>query len=74
MIMSPNRTLKSNVTQEEAIRTFSAPGFSAFCWRMRNGPLRKVAGVYVPFRLYRARYELGRAPQARLFALDAVDG
>jgi hypothetical protein len=74
MIMSPIRTLKSNVTQEEAVRTFSAPGFSAFYWRMRSGPLQKIAGVYVPFRLYRARYELGRAPQGRLFALDAVDG
>jgi len=68
------RTLKPNVTEKEAMRTFSSPGISAFIWRMRSGPLRKIAAVYVPFRLYRVRYELGRTPHTRLFALDAVDG
>ena len=68
------RTLKPNVTEKEAMRTFSAPGISAFLWRMRSGPLRMIAAAYVPFRLYRVRYELGRTPCTRLFALDAVDG
>ncbi len=31
------RTLKPNVTQKEAVRAFSAPGFSALYWRMRVG-------------------------------------
>jgi hypothetical protein len=74
MSTPPIRTLKPNVTQEEAVRTFSAPGPSALYWRMRCGPLQKIAGAYVPFRFYRVRYELGSAPQTRLFALDAVDG
>jgi hypothetical protein len=74
MSESAIRTLKPNVTQEEAVRTFSAPGFSSLYWRMRSGPLQKIAGAYVPFRLYRVRYELVRAPHTRLFALDAVDG
>ena len=74
MSMSAIRALKPNVTEEEAIRTFSAPGLSSFYWRVRSGPLKKIAGVCVPFRLYRVRYELGRARQTRLFALDAVDG
>ena len=56
------------------MRTFSAAGISAIFWRMRSGPLRKIAAAYVPFRLYRVRYELGRTPCTRLFALDAVDG
>jgi len=68
------RTLKPNVTQKEAVRAFSAPGFSALYWRMRIGPLQKIADAYVPFWLYRVRYELGRTPHTRLFALDAVDG
>jgi len=68
------RTLKSRVTQEEAIRTLSSTGFSSFYWRIRSGPLRKIAQAYVPFWLYRVRYELGSATQTRLFALDAVDG
>jgi hypothetical protein len=74
MSTSPIRTLKPNVTQQEAVRSFSAPGFSSLYWRMRNGPLQKIAGAYVPFRLYRVRYALGRTPHTRLFALDAVDG
>ena len=74
MTTSAIRTLKPNVTEKEAISTFSARGFSAFFWRMRSGPLRKIAAAYVPFRLYRVRYELGRTLHTRLFALDAVDG
>ena len=74
MTMSAIRTLKPNVTEKEAMRTFSATGISAIFWRMRSGPLRKIAAAYVPFRLYRVRYELGRTPYTRLFALDAVDG
>jgi hypothetical protein len=68
------RTLKPNVTQKDAVRAFSGPGFSALYWRMRIGPLQRIADVYVPFWLYRVRYELGRTPHTRLFALDAVDG
>jgi hypothetical protein len=68
------RTLKPNVTQKEAVHAFSAPGFAALYWRMRIGPLQKIADAYVPFWLYRVRYELGRTPHTRLFALDAVDG
>jgi len=74
MSTSAIRTLKPNVTQEEAVRTFSAHGLSSLFWRMRSGPLQKIAGVYVPFHLYRVRYQLGRTPYARLFAIDAVDG
>jgi len=73
MTTSAIRTLKPNVTEKEAMRTFSASGVSAFVWRMRSGPLRKIAAAYVPFRFYRVRYEVGRTP-TRLFALDAVDG
>jgi hypothetical protein len=68
------RTLKPNVTEKEAVRAFSAPGFSALYWRMRIGPLQRIADAYVPFWLYRVRYELARTPHTRLFALDAVDG
>jgi hypothetical protein len=63
--------LKPNVTQEEALRVFSSAGVSALYWRMRSGPLRRIADVYVPYYLYRVKYT--GAP-ARLFAIDAVDG
>ena len=63
--------LKPNVTQEEAVRAFSGAGVSALYWRMRSGPLRRIADAYVPYFLFRVKY--AGAP-ARLFAIDAVDG
>ena len=71
MSTSSIRALKPNVTQEEAVRAFSGAGFSALYWRMRSGPLRRIADAYVPYFLYRVKY--AGAP-ARLFAIDAVDG
>ena len=65
------RTLKPNVTQEEALRAFSAAGFSAFYWRIRSGPLCRIAEVYVQYFLFHVKH--GSAPP-RLFAMDAVDG
>ncbi len=71
MSTSAIRALKPNVTQEEAVRAFSGAGFSALYWRMRRGPLRRIADAYVPYFLFRVKY--AGAP-ARLFAIDAVDG
>src|SRR5260370_7995041 len=74
MDMASIRTLKRNVTQEDAVRSFCAPSVSAYYWRMRTGPLQRIAEAYVPFRLYRVRYRVGSAAHTRFFALDAVDG
>jgi hypothetical protein len=68
------QTLKPNVSQDEALRKFSSVGLGALYRRIRVGPLRRIANVYVPFFLYRVRYPLGSAPQTRFFAIDAVDG
>ena len=68
------RTLKPNVTQEEALRFFRAGVFSATYWRIRGGPLQRIADAYVPFWVYKVRYEIGRARKTRFFALDAVHG
>ena len=65
------RVLKPNVTQEEALRAFSAAGFAGLYWRIRSGPLRRIADVYVPYFLFRVK--CGNA-RPRLFAIDAVDG
>lgn len=71
--MSPTsiRVLKPNVTQEEALRAFSVAGFCGLYWRMRSGPLRRLADVYVPYFLFRVK--CGNA-RPRLFAIDAVEG
>lgn len=65
------RVLKPNVTQQEALRVFSSAGFSSLYWRIRSGPLRRIADVYVPYFLFRVK--CGNMPP-RLFAIDAVDG
>jgi hypothetical protein len=68
------RTLKPNVTQTEAVRGFRSGVFSGVYWRIRGGPLQRIADAYVPFWVYRVRYEVGRARKTRYFALDAVHG
>jgi hypothetical protein len=66
--------LKPNVSQAEAMRKFSSVGLGALYRRLRVGPLRRIADAYVPFFLYRVRYQLGSSQQTRFFAIDAVDG
>ncbi len=68
------QTLKPNVSQGEALRKFSSIGIGALYRRIRVGPLRRIADAYVPFFLYRVRYQFGGVPQTRFFAIDAVDG
>jgi hypothetical protein len=66
--------LKPNVTQAAALRAFSAGGLSALFWRARRGPLRRIADIYVPYRLYRVNYRLRSGVRSSLFAIDAVNG
>jgi len=65
------RILKPNATQEEALRAFSSSGASALYWRIRSGPLRRIADAYVPYFLFCVKCT-ARPP--RLFAMDAVHG
>jgi hypothetical protein len=74
MRSSAIRVLKANVTQDEAVRGFRSGLFSAAYWRIRSGPLQRIADAYVPFWVYRVGYVIGRASKTRLFALDAVHG
>src|SRR5579872_2576652 len=66
--------LKPNVSQSDALRKFSAAGPVGLLRNLRLGPLQRIAEVYVPFHVYRVNYNLGREPQSRLFAIDAVEG
>jgi hypothetical protein len=68
------QVLKPNVSQEDALRTFSARGLTSLYWTARSGSLQRIAIAYVPFWLYRVRYDMNRSSQDRLFALDAVNG
>src|SRR5262245_42053441 len=68
------RSLRPNVTREEALSAFNARGPASFVWRLRRGPLQRVAQAYIPFQLYRVRYQMGGAARSHVFALDAVNG
>jgi hypothetical protein len=68
------RVFKPNVSQDEAVRAFRSAGLTAAYWRLRCGPLRRIADVYVPFWVYRVRYQMNHTLDTRIFALDAVHG
>jgi hypothetical protein len=68
------QTLRPNVSQNEAVQAFSARGVFSLYWKMRSGPLQRIADAYVPFWLYRVQYDMGKTTESRLFAMDAVDG
>lgn len=74
MKTSAIKAMKPNVSREEALRVFNSGVFSAAYWRIRNGPLQRIADVYVPFWVYQVRYEVVGASKARIFALEAVAG
>jgi hypothetical protein len=74
MQLSNIQTLKPNVTQDEAIRAFRSGFLSGMLWRVRSGPMQRIAEAYVPFWLYRVHYEVHGASITRFFALDAVHG
>jgi hypothetical protein len=73
-LLSSIQTLKSKVSQSDALRKFTAAGPASILRNLRLGPLQRIAEVYVPFHLYRVNYTLGREHQSRLFAIDAVQG
>jgi hypothetical protein len=72
--LTPIQVLQPNVSQVEAVSAFRSAGLGGIYWRMRSGPLQRIADAYVPFLIYRVRYRLGRAVHARNFAIDLVDG
>lgn len=74
MGMSAIQVLKPNVSREDALRLFRSGVFSSAYWKIRNGPLQRIAEAYVPFWIYQVRYEVVGALNTRIFALDAVHG
>jgi hypothetical protein len=62
--------LRPKVTREHAVAMLSR-GVLGTARRMVLGPLRSVAEIYVPFRVYRVT---GRGRRAALLAIDAVTG
>jgi len=72
--MAQIRSLKLNVTREEAIRQFTPRGPFSIIHRTVFGPLRSVAELYVPFRFFRVQIKNRGITEEKLVALDAVSG
>jgi hypothetical protein len=68
------RTLKPNVTREQAILQFSSTGIPRLLRNAAFGRLRSVAELYLPFRLLRVQITNRGLTEERLIALDAVSG
>ena len=68
------RTLRPNVTREEAIQKFSEFSLASLYWKVRGGTLQRIAEAYIPYRVYHVRFPVRGVQRARFFALDAVNG
>jgi len=67
------RTLKPNVTREDAIRYFTA-GVANRAMELIRGPVRSLAELYIPFRLFEVKIFSAGREQNQTLALDAVRG
>ena len=72
--MTGIRSLKPNVTREEAILQFSSSGLGSVFRNVAFGKLRSIAELYLPFRLFRVQITNRGLTEERLVALDAVAG
>jgi hypothetical protein len=70
----PICSLKPNVTREQAVLQFTAQGATRLIRTLAAGPLRSVAELYLPFRLFRARIANRGNLEQRLVGIDAVAG
>jgi hypothetical protein len=71
--MTHIRCLKPNVTREEAIRHFSNGMVNGVAKWIR-GPVRSLAELYIPYRLFQVKIRSAGREQNQTFALDAVLG
>src|SRR6185369_5040865 len=71
--MTRIRTLRPNVTREEAVRQFSV-GLTGRLRELLSGPLRSVADFYIPFRIFDVEINNAGKKDRRIFGLDAVTG
>lgn len=72
--MARIRSLKPNVTREQAILQFSASGIPRLFRNVAFGSLRSVAELYLPFRLFQVRITNRGATEERLVAIDVLSG
>jgi hypothetical protein len=67
-------SLPMSVTRRRALDSFRPPGPRGLLRAVRGGPLRSIAELYVPFRLYIVSIDNALRHEEKLLALDAVRG
>jgi hypothetical protein len=68
------RSLRANVSRDEAMAQFSARGPRAVFRQLALGPLRSVAEFYIPFRLFQVNARNGAKQEQYVLGIDAVTG
>ena len=71
--MARIRSLRPNVTPEEAMEQFSS-GVLDVLRKTAFGPLRSVADFYIPFRIFQIEILNGNKRDLRIYGQDAVNG
>jgi hypothetical protein len=71
--MARIRSLRPNVTREEAMEQFSS-GVLDVLRKTAFGPLRSVADFYIPFRIFQIEILNGNQRDLRIYGQDAVNG
>ena len=72
--MTEIAALRPRVSREQALAAFQPGGIAGAMQLLVSGRLRSIADVYLPFRMFRAVVQNGRASQERFLAIDAVEG
>ena len=67
------RSLRPNVSREQAIQHFSA-GALSLAANLTRGRIRSIAELYIPYRTLRVKITSGSREQRRTLAMDAVQG
>jgi hypothetical protein len=67
-------SLKINLSQEEVVLAMKAQSVMSRMKTLLVGPLRSIAAVYVPYRMFRTTIQNGPRQEERLLAIDAVRG
>lgn len=68
------RVLRPNVSREQAVIAFNSSGLRRLRWIHDFRPLRSIADLYIPFRLYRVSIQRGNTLDTRWMALDLIFG
>ena len=67
------RSLRANVTRDEALRHFTG-GARGLAAAVLRGRARSMAELYIPLRLFRVKIRNGGSEDNRIYALDAAEG